>query len=309
MVLYNNILEAIGHTPLVRLNRIVPEGCSEIYAKVESLNPMHSIKDRVALYLIEDAEEKGRLKHGMYVVEPTSGNTGIGLAMVCAAKGYRLVITMPESMSIERRSLMKALGAELILTPASKGMSGAIQKAVDIVASDSQAFMPQQFENPANPRAHYETTAREILNDLPKFDALVATVGTGGTITGIGKLLKEAASGTMVIGVEPSASPVLAGGQPGAHGIQGIGAGFVPKVYQADLVDRIVGVDDTDAARCSRDLAINEGIFCGISSGAAVCAALRIAREFGTGRRIVVILPDTGERYLTTDLMISVSSR
>ena len=204
---------------------------------------------------------------------------------------------------------MKALGAELILTPASKGMSGAIQKAVDIVASDSQAFMPQQFENPANPRAHYETTAREILNDLPKFDALVATVGTGGTITGIGKLLKEAASGTMVIGVEPSASPVLAGGQPGAHGIQGIGAGFVPKVYQADLVDRIVGVDDTDAARCSRDLAINEGIFCGISSGAAVCAALRIAREFGTGRRIVVILPDTGERYLTTDLMISVSSR
>lgn len=304
MVLYNNILEAIGHTPLVRLNRVVPEGSSEIYVKVESLNPMHSIKDRVALYLVEDAERKGLLRKGMYVVEPTSGNTGIGLAMVCAAKGYRLVITMPESMSLERRNLLKALGAELVLTPAAAGMSGAIRKAADIVASDPMAYMPQQFENPANPQAHYETTAREILADLPKFDALVATVGTGGTITGIAKLLRERNIGAKVIGVEPSASPVLEGGKPGPHGIQGIGAGFVPKVYRADLIDRVIGVDDIDAARCSRELALREGIFCGISSGAAISAALTVAKELGPGRKVVAILPDTGERYMSTELMM-----
>jgi len=304
MVLYNNILEAIGHTPLVRLNRVVPEGSSEVYVKVESLNPMHSIKDRVALYMVEDAEKKGLLTKGMYVVEPTSGNTGIGLAMVCAAKGYRLVITMPESMSVERRNLLRALGAELILTPAVAGMPGAIQKAADIVATDRKAYMPQQFENPANPRAHYETTAREILTDLPDLDALVATVGTGGTISGIGQMLKESSSGIMVIGVEPSASPVLEGGRPGPHGIQGIGAGFVPKVYRADVVDRVVGVDDMDAARCARELAVKEGIFCGISSGAAVSAALVVAKEFGPGKKVVAILPDTGERYMSTELMM-----
>ena len=304
MVLYNNILEAIGHTPLVRLNRVVPEDSSEVYVKVESLNPMHSIKDRVALYMIEDAEKKGLLTKGMYVVEPTSGNTGIGLAMVCAAKGYRLVITMPESMSVERRNLLRALGAELILTPAAAGMSGAIQKAADIVATDRKAYMPQQFENPANPRAHYETTAREILADLPDLDALVATVGTGGTISGIGQMLKERSSGIMVVGVEPSASPVLEGGRPGPHGIQGIGAGFVPKVYRADVVDRVMGVDDMDAARCARELAVKEGIFCGISSGAAVSAALVLANELGPGKKVVAILPDTGERYMSTELMM-----
>jgi cysteine synthase A len=303
MVLYNNILEAIGHTPLVRLNRVVPEGSSEVYVKVESLNPMHSIKDRVALYLIEEAERRGVLTEGMYVVEPTSGNTGIGLAMVCAVKGYRLVLTMPESMSLERRNILKALGAELILTPAAEGMAGAIQKAADIIASDTRAYMPQQFENPANPQAHYETTARELLADMPSFDALVATVGTGGTITGVGKLLKERAPGIKVIGVEPSASPVLEGGKPGPHGIQGIGAGFVPKIYGVDLVDRVIGVNDIDAARCARELAIREGIFCGISSGAAMSAALKVARELGPGKRVVAILPDTGERYMTTDLM------
>ncbi|MDW5563507.1 MAG: cysteine synthase A [Methanomassiliicoccus sp.] len=308
MVLYNNILEAIGHTPLVRLNRVVPEGSSEIYAKVESFNPMHSIKDRVALSMMEDAERRGVLAHGMYVVEPTSGNTGIGLAMVCAAKGYRLVITMPESMSVERRNLLKALGAELLLTPAAEGMAGAIRRAEGIVASDPKAYMPQQFENPANPLAHYSTTAREILADLPDLNALVATVGTGGTIAGVGKLLKETTPGIKVIGVEPSASPVLSGGSPGPHGIQGIGAGFIPRVYDADLVDRVMGVADMDAAICSRELAIKEGIFCGLSSGAAMSAALKVARELGPGRKVVAILPDTGERYLTTELMLKVAA-
>ncbi len=303
MVLYNNILEAIGHTPMVRLNRIVPEGSSEIYAKVESFNPMHSVKDRVALFMVEDAERKGLLSEGTYIVEPTSGNTGIGLAMVCAAKGYRLVITMPESMSIERRNLLKALGAELVLTPAAEGMPGAIRRAADIVSSDPKAYMPQQFENPANPQAHYETTALEILEDLPDLDALVATVGTGGTISGIGKMLKERKDRVKVIGVEPSASPVLSGGRPGQHGIQGIGAGFVPKIYQAGVVDRIIGVEDIDAARCARELAVREGIFCGISSGAAISAALKVAKELGPGRKVVAVLPDTGERYLTTELM------
>lgn len=308
-MLYNNILEAIGHTPMVRLNRIVPEGSSEIYVKVESFNPMHSIKDRAALFMIEDAERKGLLTEGKYIVEPTSGNTGIGLAMVCAAKGYRLVITMPESMSMERRNLLKALGAELVLTPAAEGMPGAIRQAMDIVSSDPKAYMPQQFENPANPQAHYETTAREILEDLPDLDALVATVGTGGTITGIGKLLRERKNDVKIIGVEPFASPVLSGGRPGQHGIQGIGAGFVPKIYRADLVDRIIGVDDIDAARCSRELAVREGIFCGISSGAAVSAALTVAKELGRGKKVVAILPDTGERYLTTDLMRNVANK
>jgi cysteine synthase A len=211
---------------------------------------------------------------------------------------------MPESMSVERRNLLRALGAELILTPAAAGMSGAIQKAADIVATDRKAYMPQQFENPANPRAHYETTAQEILTDLPDLDALVATVGTGGTISGIGQMLKERSGHIRVVGVEPSASPVLEGGRPGPHGIQGIGAGFVPKVYRADVVDRVMGVDDVDAARCARELAVKEGIFCGISSGAAVSAALVVAKELGPGTKVVAVLPDTGERYMSTELMM-----
>ena len=220
-MLYQDILEAIGHTPLVRLNRVVPEGHAEVYAKIESFNPMHSIKDRIALSMIEDAERKGYLTKDKYVVEPSSGNTGIGLAMVCAAKGYRLIITMPETFSVERRRLMQAMGAELVLTPGPAGMPGAIDKASAIVASDPQAFMPQQFENPANPQAHYERTAREILADLPSFDAFVSAVGTGGTITGVGRVLKEANCDTKIVAVEPSASPVLSGGRRGPMASRG----------------------------------------------------------------------------------------
>jgi cysteine synthase A len=301
-MLYNNILEAIGHTPLVRLNKVVPPEHAEVYAKLESFNPMHSIKDRAARWMIEDAENRGLLTKDKYVVEPSSGNTGIGLAMVCAAKGYRLVITMPETMSLERRRLLKALGAELILTPGPSGMSGAIEKASEIVASDPKAFMPQQFENPANPRAHYEQTAKEILADMPKFDAFVSAVGTGGTITGVGQALKEAQCDTKIIAVEPSASPVLSGGKKGPHKIQGIGAGFVPKICRTDFFDRILQVDDVEAVRHCRELATKEGIFCGISSGAALCGALEVAKDLGPGRRVVVIFADTGERYLSTDL-------
>jgi cysteine synthase len=304
-LLYNNILEAIGHTPLVRLNRVVPEGHAEVYAKIESFNPMHSIKDRIALSMIEDAERKGYLTKDKYVVEPSSGNTGIGLAMVCAAKGYRLIITMPESFTVERRRLLQAMGAELVLTPGPAGMPGAIEKAAAIVASDPQAFMPQQFENPANPQAHYERTAREILADLPRFDAFVSAVGTGGTITGVGRVLKEANCSTQIVAVEPSASPVLSGGRRGPHGIQGIGAGFVPKICRTELFDRILQVDDMEAIRHCRELARKEGIFCGISSGAALCGALEVARDLEPGMKVVVIFADTGERYLSTDLFVT----
>lgn len=304
-MLYNNILEAIGHTPLVKLNRVVPEGHAEVYAKIESFNPMHSIKDRIALSMIEDAERKGYLTKDKYVVEPSSGNTGIGLAMVCAAKGYRLIITMPETFSVERRRLMEALGAELVLTPGPAGMQGAIDKASAILAEDPKAFMPQQFENPANPQAHYERTAREILADLPKFDAFVSAVGTGGTITGVGRVLKEANCSTRIVAVEPSASPVLSGGRRGPHAIQGIGAGFIPKICQTDLFDRILQVDDMEAVRHCRELARKEGIFCGISSGAALCGALEVARDLEPGMKVVVIFADTGERYLSTDLFLA----
>jgi cysteine synthase A len=303
-MLYRNILEAIGHTPMVRLNRVVPAGHSEIYAKLESFNPMHSIKDRIALSMLEDAERKGQMTEGRYIVEPTSGNTGIGLAMVCAVKGYRLVITMPESMSIERRRLLRSLGAELVLTPGRDGMLGAIARAEEIVASDSLAYMPQQFDNPANPQTHYENTAQEILADLPEFDAFVSAVGTGGTITGVGRVLKEVKCGTLIVAVEPSSSPVLSGGSRGTHGIQGIGAGFVPKVCDTALIDRILQVDDLEAVHHAKELARKEGIFSGISSGAALCGALEMAAELGSGKKVVVVLPDTGERYLSTDLMV-----
>ncbi len=304
-MLYNNILEAIGHTPLVKLNKVVPKGHAEVYAKIESFNPMHSIKDRIALSMIEDAERKGYLTKDKYVVEPSSGNTGIGLSMVCAAKGYRLIITMPETFSIERRRLLQAMGAELVLTPGPAGMSGAIAKASEIVASDPQAFMPQQFENPANPQAHYERTAREILADLPHFDAFVSAVGTGGTVTGVGRALKEANCDAKIVAVEPSASPVLSGGKRGPHGIQGIGAGFIPKVCRTALFDRILQVDDIEAVRHTRELAKREGIFCGISSGAALCGALEVARDLEPDNRVVVIFADTGERYLSTDLFLA----
>ena len=301
-MLYQNILEAIGHTPMVRLNKLVDERSAQVYAKLESFNPMHSVKDRVARSMVEAAERSGELRPGMTVVEPTSGNTGIGLAMVCAAKGYRLVITMPETMSIERRRLMAAFGAEIVLTPGKEGMMGAIARAEGMVSSDPNSFMPQQFKNPANPQAHYVTTAEEIFADLPDLDAFVSAVGTGGTITGVGRALRERKCSVELVAVEPSASPVLSGGKPGPHRIQGIGAGFVPDTCDLSLIDHILQVDDVEAIKHARDLARKEGILCGISSGAALCGALNVAKELGPDAKVVVLLADTGERYLSTDL-------
>ncbi|MBC7107532.1 MAG: cysteine synthase A [Methanomassiliicoccales archaeon] len=301
-MIYNSILETIGKTPIVKLHNLIAEDSAEIYCKLESFNPMSSVKDRIALAMIEDAEKSGRLKKGMIVVEPTSGNTGIGLAMVCAVKGYRLILTMPESMSIERRRLLKAFGAELILTPAAEGMKGAVARALEISKQNSNCFMPQQFENPSNPEVHMKTTAREILNDVPDLDAFVAGVGTGGTITGVGKVLKTVNPNVKIVAVEPSRSPVLSGGKPGPHQIQGIGAGFIPKVLDLSVVDRIITVTDEEAKSMARELVRREGILAGISSGAALHGAVKIGKELGPGKKVVVILPDTGERYLSTDM-------
>lgn len=301
-MIYNSILETIGKTPIVKLHNIIAENSAEIYCKLESFNPMSSVKDRIALAMIEDAEKSGRLKKGMVVVEPTSGNTGIGLAMVCAVKGYRLILTMPESMSVERRRLLKAFGAELILTPAAEGMKGAVARALEISKEHSNCYMPQQFENPSNPEIHMKTTAREILDDVPDLDAFVAGVGTGGTITGVGKVLKTVNPYVKIIAVEPSESPVLSGGKPGQHQIQGIGAGFIPKVLDLSIVDRIITVTDEEAKSMARDLVRREGILAGISSGAALYGAVKISKELGLGKKVVVILPDTGERYLSTDM-------
>jgi cysteine synthase A len=301
---YGNILETVGRTPVVRLNRLPGEGSAEVHVKLESSNPMRSVKDRIALAMIESAEREGLLGPDVdtIVVEPTSGNTGIGLAMVCAVKGYRLVLAMPESMSVERRKLLRAMGAELVLTPKELGMTGAVERAKAIHAERPRSVMLQQFENPANPRVHYETTALEILEDLPDLDAFVAGVGTGGTITGVGRKLRDSGSRAMLVAVEPSASAVLSGGKPGPHTIQGIGAGFVPGVLDAGLIDRVIQVSDEDAKLTTRRLATMEGIFAGISSGAAVHAALDLARELGSGHKVLVIAPDFGERYLSTDL-------
>ena len=302
-MLYNNVLETIGRTPIVRLNKIAPEGAATIYAKLESFNPMHSVKDRIALAMIEDAEKRGMLVPGKkVVVEPTSGNTGIGLAMVCAAKGYELVLTMPETFSMERRKLLAAMGARLVLTPGPEGMSGAVRKAKEMCESDPKNFIPLQFDNPANPKIHFETTAREILADIPDPDAFVSGVGTGGTVTGIGTHFKSKGLKTLIVAVEPYGSPVLSGGRSGPHNIQGIGAGFVPGVLDLKVVDRIIPIRDVDAAEHTRLLAKKEGIFAGISSGAALAAAVQIAIELGQGKKVVFIAPDTGERYLSTDL-------
>ena len=303
-MIYTSILGTIGRTPLVRINNMLDDRSAQIYCKLESFNPMSSVKDRIALAMIEESERNGKLREGMCVVEPTSGNTGIGLAMVCAAKGYRLILTMPESMSLERRKLLKALGAELILTPAANGMKGAIGSAIEICRGSDKMFMPNQFENMTNPRIHMITTAKEILADLPDLDAFVAGVGTGGTITGVGKVLKFETPGVMIVAVEPASSPVLSGGKAGRHGIQGIGAGFVPKIMDMSVVDRIVRVTDDEAKRVSRELAAKEGILAGISSGAALHAGLEIGRELGNGKKVVVLLPDSGERYLSTDLFL-----
>jgi cysteine synthase A len=301
-MLFQSILDTVGRTPIVRLNNMIPPGSAEVFVKLESFNPTHSIKDRTAVAMIQDAETNGTLMPGMCVVEPTSGNTGIGLAMVCAARRYQLILTMPESMSIERQKLLKALGAEIVLTPATEGMAGAIDKAKEISNARMGSFMPMQFDNESNPEVHYRTTAQEILVDLPDVNAIVMGVGTGGTITGVGRAFKERMTGAWIIGVEPAGSPVLTHGRPGPHRIQGIGAGFVPKVFDRNAVDRVIPVSDEDAFATARRLAKEEGILAGISSGAALHAALEIAHQLGSGKMVLVILPDTGERYLSTEL-------
>jgi cysteine synthase A len=299
----HSMLELIGRTPVVRLRRIVSPGMATVWAKLERHNPGGSIKDRIGLAMIEAAEKDGRLKPGGVIVEPTSGNTGIGLAMVAAFKGYRLILTMPETMSLERRTLLAAYGAEIVLTPGEQGMKGAIAKAQELVGENHGAFMPQQFQNPANPEAHRQTTAAEILAQVPgPVDAFVSGVGTGGTITGVGQGLKAQEANVWVVAVEPAASPVLSGGQPGSHKIQGIGAGFVPDVMDLSVVDEIITVTNEEAARTARQLARQEGLLVGISSGAAAYAALQVAERLGAGKTVVVVLPDTGERYLSTGL-------
>jgi cysteine synthase A len=296
-----NILELIGSTPLVKLNRIVDDSMSDIYAKLESFNPGGSIKDRICLSMIEDAEKRGILKPGTTIIEPTSGNTGIGLAMVAAVKGFKLILTMPETMSLERVYILESYGAKVILTPGMDGMIGAVKKAEELVKQTPDSFMPHQFENPANPEIHRKTTAQEILKSLDgRLDALVAGVGTGGTITGVGEALKSSDPNIKIVAVEPADSAVISGGKAGPHNIQGIGAGFIPKVLKADIIDRVITVTDEDAYSLSERLAREEGIFVGISAGAAASAALNIAQEMGKGKTVVVILPDTGERYFST---------
>lgn len=300
----NDITQLIGNTPLVELNEVTRGLKSRVIAKLESFNPCASVKDRIGLSMIEAAEKEGLIKKNTVIVEPTSGNTGIALAFVCAAKGYKLLLTMPDTMSIERRHLLDSFGAELILTPGSKGMSGAVKKAEELVAENPNYFMPQQFENPANPEIHRKTTALEIWRDTDgKVDILVSGVGTGGTITGVAEAIKKKKPSFKAIAVEPLDSPVLSGGTPGPHKIQGIGAGFIPGVLEMNLVDEIIKVSYDDAKQLTQQLAKEEGILAGISSGAAVWVALEIGkRAENNNKMIVVILPDTGERYLTTEL-------
>jgi cysteine synthase A len=296
--------ELIGNTPLVRLNRITEGLEAEVVAKLESFNPIGSVKDRIGVSMIVDAEEKGLINSNTVIVEPTSGNTGIALAFVCATRGYRLILTMPDTMSLERRQLLTALGAELVLTPGAEGMKGAVRKAEELVAENPRCFMPQQFKNPANPEIHRLTTAEEIWRDTQgRVDIFVSGVGTGGTITGVAGVIKQRRPGFTAIAVEPENSPVLSGGQSGPHKIQGIGAGFVPDVLDVELIDEIITVSNEDALKTTRDLIRKEGILAGISSGAAAWAALQVARRpKNKGKLIVVVLPDTGERYLTTQL-------
>lgn len=304
-MLINNVSELIGNTPIVKLKRIVEKGMSNVFAKIEFFNPGGSVKDRICLSMIEDAEKNGKLIPGGSIVEPTSGNTGIGLAMIGAARGYKVILTMPETMSLERIYILKAFGAEVVLTPGIEGMQGSIKKAEEI-AKKTGAFLPQQFDNPANPKIHRTTTAKEILDVMGEnIDAVVIAVGTGGTITGVGEVLKAKIPKIKIVAVEPASSPVLSGGQPGPHKIQGIGAGFIPKVLNRDIIDQIVTVKDDEAFYVSRKIAKEEGLFVGISSGAAGFAALKIARELGEGKTVLTMFPDTGERYFSMEQFFS----
>jgi len=301
--IYDNIAQVIGQTPIVRLNRMPRDGWAEMLVKLESFNPGGSVKDRIGLSMIEAAEREGRLKPGGTIVEPTSGNTGIGLAMVGAAKGYRVILTMPEEYSVERVTLLRAYGAQVVLTPRAEAMQGAIDKAEELVRQHPDYFMPQQFRNPANPEVHRKTTAKEILDVLgEKLDALVVGLGTGGTATGTGEILKQKIKSLKVFAIEPAESPVFSGGKAGPHKIQGIGAGFIPEVFNRKVVVRFIPVSYDDARTAARRLAEQEGILCGISSGAILHASCTVAQELGRGKRLLAILPDTGERYLSTEL-------
>lgn len=297
-MIYNGAIELIGKTPVLKLKNMVDKNSADVYVKLEKFNPGGSVKDRAALGMIEKAEREGILKKGSVIVEPTSGNTGIGLAMIGRIKGYRVVIVMPETMSKERRDLIKAYGAELVLTEGSKGMKGAIEKANELV-KEKGYFMPQQFENIANPEKHYETTADEIFEDINDLDVFVAGVGTGGTVSGIAKRLKELNPNVKVVAVEPKSSPVISGGNPGAHKIQGIGAGFIPGIYEGKYVDEVMTVDDNDAIRTAVEFAEKESVLIGISSGAAVYAAMEIAKTIGAGKKVLAIAPDGGEKYIS----------
>jgi cysteine synthase A len=296
-------LELIGHTPVVRLNRLPAKTAAEVWAKLESYNPGGSVKDRICLAMIEKAERDGRIKPGDTIVEPTSGNTGIGLALVAAVKGYKLILTMPDTMSEERRSLLAAYGAKLVLTPDTRGMHAAVAKAEELVRENPGYFMPQQFNNPANPEMHHNSTGPELIEQMQRIDAFVAGVGTGGTITGVGKYLREKLSNkVLIVAVEPKSSRVLSGGEPGYHKIQGIGAGFVLKILDRSVYDEVITISDEEATTFTRRLTREEGILVGISSGAACAAALQVAGKLGAGKTVVVVFADTGERYLTTDL-------
>ncbi|GIN64462.1 cysteine synthase [Robertmurraya siralis] len=298
----NSITELIGQTPIVKLNRLVDENSADVYLKLEYMNPGSSVKDRIALAMIEAAEEAGKLKEGDTIIEPTSGNTGIGLAMVAAAKGYKAILVMPETMSLERRNLLRAYGAELVLTPGPEGMGGAIRKAEEL-AKEHGYFMPQQFENFANPEVHKRTTGKEIVEQVgERLDAFISGIGTGGTITGAGSVLKEHYPNIKIYAVEPADSPVLSGGKPGPHKIQGIGAGFIPKVLNTDVYDEVLKITNEESFEYARRAAKEEGILGGISSGAAISAALKVAKELGKGKKVLAVIPSNGERYLSTPL-------
>ena len=304
----NHAYELIGYTPVVRLNRIVPEGAATVFVKLESLNPGGSVKDRIALSIIEDAEKQGTLKPGQVILEATSGNTGIGLAFVAAAKGYAITLVMPDTMTLERRSLLKAYGAELILTPGSLGMKGAVEKAEELAKADSKYFLARQFENPANPAVHRRTTALEVLEQVPELDAFVSGIGTGGTITGVGEVLAEKKPGTLVVAVEPESSPLLTKGTAGPNKIQGIGANFIPNILNRSVYQRVEDVSFEDAITVARQLARQEGLLTGISTGAIVHAAIKIAVELGKGKTVVAVLCDTGERYLSHPLFAEIDT-